>query len=141
VSLLSLRRVPRGVSGGVTLLGTSMAAAGAVFIGLVFALENLALRAVPEGFLRVGGAVALGGFVGALVDSILGETVQAQYEMPGTGPGSAGAPAEITEIERSPDGRPNRLVRGLRVVNNDVVNFASCAAVTAAAVLLFSLIL
>jgi uncharacterized protein (TIGR00297 family) len=126
VSLLNFRRVPRGVSGGVTLLGTSMAAAGAVFIGLVFALENLVLRAVPGGFLWVGGAVALGGFAGALLDSILGETVQAQYE---------NHAARITERATADDGRPNRLVRGLAFVNNDVVNFASCALVTAAAVL------
>ena len=127
VSLLTFRRVPRGVSGGVSPLGTVMAAAGAVFIGVVFGLENLYLRAVPAELLEVAGFVALGGFAGALVDSVLGATVQAQYE---------GGGAVLTELKANEAGRPNRLVRGLAFVNNDVVNFLSCAAVTAAAVLI-----
>ena len=127
VSLLTFQRVPRGVSGGVSPLGTGMAAAGALFIGMVFALENLSLRAVAAGFLEVAGLVAAGGFAGALVDSVLGATVQAQYE---------GGGAQLTELRANEAGRPNRLVRGLSWVNNDVVNFASCAAVTAAAVLI-----
>jgi len=53
--------------------------------------------------------------------------VQAQYE---------GGGAQLTELRANEAGRPNRLVRGLSWVNNDVVNFASCAAVTAAAVLI-----
>jgi uncharacterized membrane protein len=104
-----------------------MAAAGAVFIGVIFGLENLSLRAVPAGFLEVSGIAALGGLAGALVDSVLGATVQAQYE---------GAGAQLTERRVNEAGRPNRLARGLRWVNNDVVNFLSCAAVTAAAVLI-----
>ncbi len=127
VSILTLRHVPRGVSGGMTLLGTSMAAAGAAFIALVFALENLELRAVPSEFLPVAAFVAVGGFAGAFVDSILGETVQAEYENHAT---------QVTERPTGEDGRPNKLVRGLAFVNNDVVNFASCALVTAAGVLL-----
>ncbi len=127
VSLLGFRRVPRGVSGGVSPLGTLMAAAGAVFIGLVFALENLYLRAVPAAFLEVAGLVAAGGFLGSLVDSVLGATVQAQYRARGT---------ELTELARDEEGRPNQLARGLAFVNNDVVNVLSCAAVTAAAVLI-----
>ena len=127
VSLLTFHRVPRGVSGGVSPLGTGMAAAGAAFIGVVFALENTYLHAVPAGFLEVAGLVALGGFAGALVDSVLGATVQAQYE---------GGGARLTELKVSEAARPNRLVRGLRWVNNDAVNFLSCASVTAAAVLI-----
>ncbi len=127
VSLLGFHRVPRGVSGGVSPLGTLMAAAGAVFMGLVFALENLYLRAVPAAFVEVAGLVAAGGFLGSLVDSVLGGTVQAQYRARGT---------ELTELARDEEGRPNQLARGISFVNNDVVNVLSCAAVTAAAVLI-----
>jgi len=127
VSVLGFRRVPRGVSGGVSPLGTGMAAAGAVFIGVVFGAENLYLRAFPGGFLGVSGLVAAGGFLGALLDSVLGATVQAQYRSRGT---------ELTERAASEDGRPNPRLRGLAFVNNDMVNALSCAAVAAAAVLI-----
>ncbi len=33
---------------------------------------------------------------------------------------------ELTELKRGADGQPNRLVRGLAFVNNDVVNATSC---------------
>jgi len=127
VSLLGFRRVPRGVSGGVSPLGTVMAAAGALFIGLVFALLNLYAPTAAGTFPVVAGIVAAGGFLGSLVDSFLGATVQAQYRSRST---------ELTELAAAEDGRPNQLARGLAFVNNDLVNVLSCAAVTAAAVLI-----
>jgi uncharacterized protein (TIGR00297 family) len=136
VSLLTFRPVMRGVSGGVSLLGSAMALTGALFIALVFALDNLALDVVSGAFLRVAAFVAAGGFVGSLVDSFLGATVQAQYAASDTQD-----PLMLTEHRRSPDGRPNRLVRGLSIVDNDVVNFASCALATLLGVLLAPLIL
>ena len=127
VSVLGFRRVPRGVSGGVSPLGTGMAVAGAVFVALVFALQNLYAPTVAGTFPRVAGLVAAGGFLGALLDSLLGATVQAQYRSRST---------ELTEQAASEDGQPHQLVRGLAFVNNDVVNALSCALVTAAAVLI-----
>ncbi|MDQ3513729.1 MAG: DUF92 domain-containing protein, partial [Chloroflexota bacterium] len=68
-------------------------------------------------------AITAGGLAGALVDSLLGGTVQGAY-----------AAADGTEV---PDdlvrlGRRGRLVRGWRWVTNDAVNLA--ATVTGAAV-------
>jgi uncharacterized protein (TIGR00297 family) len=131
VSLVSFRSVPRGVSGGVSLLGCLMGLAGAAFIAAVFAAENLSLRILSGGFLGPFLFVTAGGFVGSIMDSILGATLQAQY--------TAGGAA--TERTRGEDGAPNRLARGLAFVTNDVVNLASCAAVTAAAVLLAPVVL
>ncbi len=136
VSLLTLRPVTRGVSGGVSILGSGMALGGALFIALLFALENLSLRILPGGFLRLTSFVAVGGFFGALLDSFLGAAIQAQYIAEGAG--AADAP---TERKIGADGRPRRLVRGLSFVNNDVVNLASCAMTTALAVLLAPAIL
>jgi uncharacterized protein (TIGR00297 family) len=126
VSLFTFRSVTRGVSGGVSILGSGMAIAGALFIALIFALENLALGVVPDGFPRLLGFVAAGGFVGSVLDSFLGATIQAQY---------AGQDV-LTELPRGADGSPNRRVRGLSFVNNDLVNFASCALATALGILL-----
>jgi uncharacterized protein (TIGR00297 family) len=131
VSLLTLRTVTRGVSGGVSILGSGMAFCGALFIALLFALENLSRGIVPGRFMRITVIVAVGGFLGSLLDSFLGATIQAQYQ------GSV----SLTELKTAEDGRPNRLARGLPFVNNDLVNFASCALATALAVLLAPAIL
>lgn len=136
VSLPGLRPVPRGISGGVSPFGCAASLAGAVFIALIFAAENLSLRILTGGFFRVGAFVAGAGFLGSLLDSLLGGTLQAQY-VPARSRARSGRPALlVTERAFTDEGTPNRLARGLAFVNNDVVNFASCAAVTIAAVLL-----
>jgi uncharacterized protein (TIGR00297 family) len=131
ISLVSFRSVPRGVSGGVSLLGCLMALAGAAFIAAIFAAENLSLRVLSGGFLGIVVFIMTGGFVGSIVDSLLGATLQAQYVHDGA----------ATERMRGEDGTRNRLARGLPFITNDVVNLASCAAVTIAAVLLAPLLL
>ena len=145
VSLLTFRPLPRGVSGGVSPLGLLMSVVGALFIAALFAVENELFRMVPGSFLRLAAVVAAGGIAGALVDSFLGATLQAQYEaVPSVDAlfsSTHGAPAPgrahlLTERRQSPEGLANRLVRGLSFVNNDVVNLASCTSVTLAAVLL-----
>ena len=127
VSLLTFRRVPRGISGGMSGAGSLASLAGAALIAAVFALINLPLAIVAGGFLPLPGVVTAGGFLGSLIDSILGATAQAQY----AGPGNA-----LTEHRIAEDGTRNTLVRGLAFVDNDVVNFASCAVVTIVSALL-----
>lgn len=131
VSLAGFRPVPRGVSGGVSVLGCLMALAGAAFIAVIFAAEDLSLRILPGGFLACFVFITAGGFAGSIVDSLLGATAQAQYVSQG----------RATEKSHGKDGTPNRLSRGLPFVTNDVVNLASCAAVTVAAVLLAPVLL
>lgn len=141
VSLLRLRPVPRGISGGVSLAGCAASLAGAAFIALIFAAENLSLRLLSGGFVRVTAFVAAAGFLGSLLDSLLGGTLQAQY-VPAAGDAKRARPALlVTERAFTDEGVPNRLARGLSFVNNDVVNFASCTAATIAAVLLSRLVL
>ena len=55
------------------------------------------------------------GFLGSLIDSILGATLQAQYKDQTTG--------ETTERNYGADGRSATLLRGLPWFNNDMVNF------------------
>ncbi len=132
VSVLTLRPLPRGISGGVTLLGTGAGLAGSILIGIVFALADLALGILPAGFVGLVAFVGAGGFVGTLLDSLLGAGVQARYVTPG---------GSLTERGRDAAGRPNRLVHGLRFMSNDAVNLASGAAATAAALLAARLLL
>ena len=104
--------VERGASGGITLLGTLAALAGAVLIGglamLFSAGQEVALLLV---------IIPLAGLLGSLVDSFLGATVQVIYR----------CPACDKETERHPRhlcGTETVQIRGWRWLNNDWVNFA-----------------
>jgi uncharacterized protein (TIGR00297 family) len=103
--------VPAGTSGGVTLLGTGAAAAGAFFLGLIFWLLQRCRRASTTLPL----IAFMSGLLGSLFDSLLGATVQAIYYCP--------ACDKETERQIHNCGTETRLQRGLHWMNNDVVNF------------------
>ena len=71
----------------------------------------------------------MGGFAGALIDSVLGATLQAQYECSLSG--------RLTERSRT-DGVLNILTRGYSWISNDVVNALSGAASAMLAGLLYA---
>ncbi len=127
VSLMSLRPVPRGMSGGVTLLGLAAGLGGSVLIAVLFGLENLLVTRGVVAAARLACVTAGAGFLGCLIDSILGSTLQAQYAAPGEPAGGAVTERRVTR------GVENTLVRGLPFVTNDVVNAASITVAAAAA--------
>jgi len=111
--------VPVGTSGGVSVLGTAMSAAGGFFIGLVmFLLSSVAtgkaLNWIDLWIIVVG---VVGGLAGSLFDSLLGATVQGIYYCDRC--------AKETEKTRHGCGQVTRLVRGYRWLNNDLVNLLS----------------
>ena len=114
--ICTLKRVQAGISGGVSALGLAMSAVGAVIIAAVNLGQGRGL-----GF---AAAVAVGGFVAALVDSALGSAVQAKYRCPVCG--------ALTE-KKIHCGVPGCLEKGLRFIDNDAVNFLNnlCGAVIA----------
>lgn len=114
LSILTFRKLPTGTSGGVTLLGT--------FASLVAGLTVAAIYFVGTSGTpwAVSAIITVAGFLGSVVDSLLGATVQAQYE--------------DLHGERTEKRVGNRLIRGLPVVTNDVVNAVSGGLVTVAAV-------
>ncbi|MEE8409547.1 MAG: DUF92 domain-containing protein, partial [Myxococcota bacterium] len=116
-SLPLLRNVPKGLSGGVTLTGSVAALVGSA---LVAAFAFLCVDCVDfvdgaDPWL-VFGLVALSGWLGAVVDSILGTTVQAVYDCP-----------KCSRQTEAPQhcGEATTLVKGLAKINNDVVNLLS----------------
>ena len=111
-SILTWRPVPAGTSGGVSLIGTLAALAGATFIATV--ARTLGSTS------RVAGVVVLGGIVGAMVDSVLGATIQARRW--------CDACERETERVTHDCGAETRRLRGLSWLDNDVVNFLSNAA-------------
>lgn len=120
-SIVTFQPLPSGASGGVTALGTLASLAGAALIGGAAALG------LRQGWLDAGLAapatlalVTIAGFGAALLDSLLGATVQVVYRCPVCG--------AVTE---SPDHHlhaPLVAVRGQVWATNDAVNALSTLA-------------
>lgn len=124
-SILTFEVLPRGTSGAVSAFGFAASITGAMSIAVVYILFNAAAKAPAELFFCFF-IVTAAGFTGSLIDSLLGATVQAQYLCTEKG--------TITERPHS-SGVENPLERGLRVINNDMVNFLS---ITFAVLLLYA---
>lgn len=106
--ICTMKPIPAGLSGGVSLIGTMAELLGAAVIALVFSLGT----GNPEALLPV----TLAGFLGAMFDSVLGSRVQAKYLCTVCG--------TVTERETH-CGEDTRLTSGLRWLNNDAVNLLS----------------
>ncbi len=124
------RRVTRGTSGGITVLGTLGGVAGAVVIaGLASVLEPRGPRGMAPGSAHPDLPLVLltaAGVAGMLVDSLLGATVQGKYQCPACDARFERGNAVCHE--------PVRLIRGWRWLDNDGVNLAAtlCGAVVVA---------
>ncbi len=103
-SIATFRRVARGLSGGVTFLGTLAEIGGALAVGLVAWVVGIAPWWI----------VAVAGFAGALADSLIGATLQALRYC-----GNCERPCET---DPHLCGRATTLVRGWRAIDNDAVN-------------------
>lgn len=122
-SIISGRPMARGASGGVTLAGFAGAAAGAAVVAGTMLLVDW-----PP---AVAGAAFLAGMLGMLVDSLLGAVLQAQRFC-------ADCRSE-TEQPVHHCGRPTQLIRGVRWMNNDMVNLLATLSGAAIAVFVLGL--
>ena len=104
-SIVSLKPLPAGMSGGITLPGVAASIAGAG----VIALAAYALGAVNDGV-----SVLIGGVAGSLADSLFGATVQERRWCDGC--------SEATERRTHVCGQTTRVVRGVPGARNDFVN-------------------
>lgn len=111
-SILTGRRVPAGTSGGISPIGTLAAVSGAMFIAILVKLFGSTAAVARH--------VALGGVVGALLDSLLGATLQARRW--------CATCAHETERAVHSCGTATRPLRGWAWLDNDLVNFLSNAA-------------
>ncbi|MEL7162833.1 MAG: DUF92 domain-containing protein, partial [Bacteroidota bacterium] len=103
--LLTWRKIPAGLSGGVSLAGTLAGLLGAVFIALT--CFWLLPYPTPGQVIQIIAA----GFLGMLLDSLLGAAFQGKYRVAGTG--------ELSDVA----GERNELVGGYAWMTNDLVNF------------------
>lgn len=117
-SIVTMRKVAAGLSGGVTLTGTLAEIAGA----LVVALTACAVGIAPWWI------VGVAGLAGALVDSVAGATVQAlRY---------CSRCDRLCETDPHVCGSSTAVVRGFPAINNDAVNFLATLTGAAAAAIL-----
>jgi len=127
-SILTLRPIPTGLSGGITVPGTLAEFAGAGWIGCIAVLGLRLIpnadRIIPYRPAPLALAITIAGIAGALVDSLAGASLQELRR----------CPACDRTCETNPHlcGTPTLLVRGVRGFSNDVVNAA--ATLTGAAV-------
>ncbi len=119
--ICTLRRTEVGISGGVTLLGLGSSLIGGVLIGCIYTLGS--------SFNFTNGVLIAGcGLVGSVADSVLGSLAQVKYKCP--------ICKMVTERENH-CGMPTTAIRGVRWVNNDMVNFLNNVTVFLLALMIF----
>jgi uncharacterized protein (TIGR00297 family) len=111
LDLLRLKPVPRGVSGGVSLMGSLGGLLGAIAIAGFCFIPTGSLFTVTD-----AGLIVFSGFMGMVLDSILGASIQGRYVQ---SDGSLG------------DKPSSTLANGFRWVDNDLVNLFSNGLLTA----------
>lgn len=123
VSIITFTKVPRGISGGVTALG---------FLGGFSASLLVAVLSIGVFGHSIGVAciIAGSGFLGSVIDSVLGAVVQVQYRA---------KDGSLTEKDEE-NGEKNERVRGIPGFDNDAVNFTSGILAASLAMLLTSLV-
>jgi uncharacterized protein (TIGR00297 family) len=109
-SILGLKPIAAGLSGGITRAGMLAQISGALCIALVAELLQ------PHAFV----AVAAGGLAGALIDSLVGASLQSLRWCPNC--------KRATEREPHVCGANTTPLRGLSWIGNDGVNFVSTLA-------------
>ena len=112
VNILSFKEIQQGASGGISIPGTIGGVLGASIIA-ASSLMWLGLKHINYIIF-----IIFAGIVGNLFDSILGASLQAKYK--------CNVCSKITE-RNFHCGQNSILIKGFKIINNDMVNFATAA--------------
>lgn len=116
ISILNFKPLEKGMSGGISILGTTFAFLGASFISCIYFIASLiTYKDIKQSFIYSILCILIG-FIGSIVDSILGASIQAQYYC---------EDLKIFTEKKEYKGKPNKLIKGITFINNDVVNLSS----------------
>lgn len=118
-SIVTWKQVSQGSSGGLTIIGTSGALFGSFLIALAGKYSLAFFTGITISWVAVA-VISVVGLLGALVDSFLGATVQAQYQCPTC--------KKHTEKDHHCDNDSIPLIGGHKMINNDIVNFSNTVA-------------
>ncbi|WP_320130474.1 DUF92 domain-containing protein [uncultured Sphaerochaeta sp.] len=113
VSIITRKPMQPGLSGAISPLGSMAGVLGSLLIALCWLGNFLPVTGKNFGYASV---MALGGFSGCILDSFLGATVQAHY-----------LDEDTNTLTEHPflHGKQLSLVRGIRWIDNDMVNLIS----------------
>ncbi|WP_456274042.1 DUF92 domain-containing protein [Bacillus sp. AK031] len=110
VSVRTFKKTSKGTSGAVSALGTLASLGGALIVALAaWALFN----EISATWMIL---VAAAGFLGSLIDTLLGAYLQIEYECKRCG--------QITEAPIHCDEKADK-IKGIHMVNNEFVNFSA----------------
>lgn len=123
IDICTFRKITPGLSGGISRAGSVAAFTGALVIGEM----SLAFGFWASEYALL---VALLGFSGCLFDSLLGSVAQVKYVCPVCG--------MVTERD-SHCGKKTSICKGLKPINNDMVNLSSNAFVFVVSLLVFKI--
>ncbi|MCX7708375.1 MAG: DUF92 domain-containing protein [Clostridia bacterium] len=129
-SILTLKPVQRGISGGVSFLGLFASLFGAGLISGVYGFFMFFKFTLTELVISCF-IITVSGFAGSLIDSVLGVTLQPAYLEQASG--------KLTEKKYN-NGTKNTKVKGFEFFSNDMVNFISSLAAACLALIVFSLL-
>lgn len=119
-SILSFKEIPKGESGGVSLLGTISSIMGSLLIGLLFVVLVESSSITILNLSSYGGLIVVTGFLGNVIDSYLGIIVQEKY-----------FDENLNKIiELNFDRNIMKRTSGIKYINNDVVNILSSLSIT-----------
>lgn len=134
------KQVPRGTSGGITLLGTAAAFSGSLlisgFAGLYVWITNINYSFFffnEYDLLLLVLMITIFGFFGQILDSILGATIQSMFECPKC--------MKIVESSfHTSCGVKTNFKKGYKHFNNDLVNLTSGLVLSLTGILIFMLL-
>ena len=115
--IVNFKLAPKGISGGITYLGTVASLLGAFVIAITFVISYGFIVGFEWLFLLEALLIlTIGGFAGSIIDSYLGALIQAKYKGIKTG--------ILTEKKFLPN-EGVVLASGIAIITNDMVNLMS----------------